>query len=84
MKKELEQKLKQIEKDYNFSYELEPNFVEIYNENGGLEVYAEIDTNNEECVSNLLFILDNFDFSFTLEFNNCHEIEETVGIMKRK
>jgi 5-bromo-4-chloroindolyl phosphate hydrolysis protein len=84
IKKELKQKLKQLEKDYNFFYELEDDFVEISNEYGGLEIYAEIDTNNEECVDELLFILNNFDFSFTLEFSDCDELKEFVEIIKRK
>jgi hypothetical protein len=84
MKKELKQKLKQLEKDYDFYYLLESGFVEILNEYGELELYAKIDTSDKDCVSNLLFILENFDFSFTMELDNCEQLKEVVEMVKKE
>jgi len=43
-------------------------------ENYKTEVYVELNMKDNRCIDELLTLLNNFDFSYTLEFDSCEEL----------
>jgi len=71
---DLRKKLKELEKDYGFNISIEADSIEIMDDNYRTEIYAELNLKDDRCVDELLTLLDKFDFSYVLEFNNCEEL----------
>ena len=72
-------KLKEIEESYNFNYILTNDELLITDEYGKTIIHIfNIDIDNEECISHILFLLCRFDLSYTLEFGNCKELIDFI------